>query len=277
MKNINIKFKNFSVSNNKEITFILGPCQIESRNHALDICAEIDDLSKKLQFNYIYKSSFDKANRTSHKSERGVGIKKGLNILSELKEKFNCLVTSDVHDVSQIHEAKNVLDIIQIPAFLCRQTDLLLEAGKTGLPVNVKKGQFLSPMDMKNVVKKILSTNNNNIMLTERGTVFGYNNLVTDLRSLDILKMTGFPVIFDATHSVQLPGGAKNKSSGESKFVSLLAKASTTAGIAGIFMETHENPQLAPSDGQSMIPLKKLGKLIHSLKLYDNLAKNKNI
>ena len=168
MKNINIKFKNFSVSNNKEITFILGPCQIESRNHALDICAEIDDLSKKLQFNYIYKSSFDKANRTSHKSERGVGIKK-LNILSELKEKFNCLVTSDVLDVSQIHEAKNVLDIIQIPAFLCRQTDLLLEAGKLGLPVNVKKGQFLSPMDMKNVVKKILSTNNNNIMLTERG------------------------------------------------------------------------------------------------------------
>ena len=271
---LKVKLKeNFFFSNNSEMKFILGPCQIESKNHAFDICTELDDLSKKLDFKYVYKSSFDKANRTSHKSSRGVGIKKGLEILGDIKEKFNCPVITDVHDISQIDIAKEYLDIIQIPAFLCRQTDLLIEAGKSKLPVNVKKGQFLSPWDIKNVTKKILSTGNKNILLTERGTSFGYNNLVSDMRSLVIMKALKFPVVFDATHSVQLPGGSGSSSGGQSEFVSVLAKAATTTAISGIFMETHENPKKAPSDGPNMVPLKNLGKLIQSIKLYDNLSK----
>ena len=233
--------KNFFFSNKSEIKFILGPCQIESKNHAFDICSELDNLSKKLDFKYVYKSSFDKANRTSHKSSRGVGIKKGLEILGDIKETFNCPVTTDVHDISQIDIAKTYLDIIQIPAILCRQTDLLVEAGKSKLPVNVKKGQFLSPWDVKNITKKILSTGNKNILLTERGTSFGYNNLVSDMRSLVIMKALKFPVVFDATHSVQLPGGNGSTSGGQSEFVGVLAKAATTTAISGIFMETHEN------------------------------------
>jgi|TARA_B100000287_G_scaffold344847_1_gene332107 2-dehydro-3-deoxyphosphooctonate aldolase (KDO 8-P synthase) len=265
--------QNFFFSNKSEIKFILGPCQIESKSHAFDICSELDNLSKKLDFKYVYKSSFDKANRTSHKSSRGVGIKKGLEILGDVKETFNCPVTTDVHDISQIDIAKEYLDIIQIPAFLCRQTDLLVEAGKSKLPVNVKKGQFLSPWDVKNITKKILSTGNKNILLTERGTSFGYNNLVSDMRSLVIMKALKFPVVFDATHSVQLPGGNGSSSGGQSEFVGVLAKAATTTAISGIFMETHENPKKAPSDGPNMVPLKNLGKLIQSIKLYDNLSK----
>ena len=276
MKRVKIK-KDFFFSNSDEIKFILGPCQIESRSHALDICSEIDILSKRLDFMYVYKSSFDKANRTSHKSKRGVGLKKGLDILAEVREKFNCAVTTDVHDAQQIKIVKEYIDIIQIPAFLCRQTDLLIEAGKSNLPVNVKKGQFLSPWDMENVVKKLLSTGNKKILLTERGTTFGYNNLVSDIRSLVIMKETKFPIIFDATHSVQLPGGKGNSSDGQSKFVSVLAKAAVTTAISGIFMETHDHPSKAPSDGPNMVPLKKLGKLIHSIKLYDNLSKNELI
>ena len=276
MKKVKIK-KDFFFSNSEEIKFILGPCQIESRSHALDICSEIDILSKKLNFKYIYKSSFDKANRTSHESKRGVGLKKGLDILAEVGDKFNCPVTTDVHDARQIETVKKYIDIIQIPAFLCRQTDLLIEAGKSNLPVNVKKGQFLSPWDMENVVKKLLSTGNNKVLLTERGTSFGYNNLVSDMRSLVIMKKTKFPIIFDATHSVQLPGGKGNSSDGQSKFVSVLAKAAVTTAISGIFMETHDHPSKAPSDGPNMVPLKKLGKLIHSIKLYDNLSKNELI
>ena len=276
MKRVKIK-KDFFFSNSDEIKFILGPCQIESRSHALDICSEIDILSKKLDFKYVYKSSFDKANRTSHISKRGVGLKKGLDILAEVREKFNCAVTTDVHDAQQIKIVKEYIDIIQIPAFLCRQTDLLIEAGKSNLPVNVKKGQFLSPWDMENVAKKLLSTGNKKILLTERGTSFGYNNLVSDMRSLVIMKKTKLPIIFDATHSVQLPGGKGNSSGGQSQFVSVLAKAAVTTAISGIFMETHENPAKAPSDGPNMVPLKKLGKLIHSIKLYDNLSKNELI
>ena len=269
-----VDLKKFCLSNQSEIKFILGPCQIESKDHAFEICSEIESLSKKIKFDYIFKSSFDKANRTSYTSKRGVGIKKGLDILSQIKDKFSIPVTSDVHEISQINFAKNILDIIQIPAFLCRQTDLLIEAGKTGLPVNVKKGQFLAPDDMRNVIKKILSTNNKKIILTERGTMFGYNSLITDIKSLPIMKKTGFPVFFDATHSVQLPGSNKKSSGGEAEYVGILAKACTTVGIAGLFMETHDNPKKAPSDGACMIPLKKLGKLIQSIKLYDNLSKN---
>ena len=193
--------------------------------------------------------------------------------MGDVKETFNCPVTTDVHDISQIDIAKEYLDIIQIPAFLCRQTDLLVEAGKSKLPVNVKKGQFLSPWDVKNITKKILSTGNKNILLTERGTSFGYNNLVSDMRSLVIMKALKFPVVFDATHSVQLPGGNGSSSGGQSEFVGVLAKAATTTAISGIFMETHENPKKAPSDGPNMVPLKNLGKLIQSIKLYDNLSK----
>ena len=273
MKKIKIS-NNFYFSNDTEIKFILGPCQIESKDHAFEICSEIDKLSKKLKFQYIYKSSFDKANRSSYKSKRGLGIKKGLEILAMIKEKFDCPVTSDIHEPTHCEIAKEFLDVIQIPAFLCRQTDLLLSAGKTNLPINVKKGQFLAPWDMENVSSKISSTGNKKILLTERGTSFGYNNLVSDMRSLPIMKKTGYPVIFDATHSVQLPGGHGDKSGGQYEFVDTLAKAAVTTSISGLFMETHENPKNAPSDGPNMVPLKSLGKLIHSLKLYDNISKN---
>ena len=273
MKKIKIS-KNFYFSNDTELKFILGPCQIESKDHAFEVCSEIDKLSKKLKFQYIYKSSFDKANRSSYKSKRGLGIKKGLEILAMIKEKFDCPVTSDIHEPTHCEIAKEFLDVIQIPAFLCRQTDLLLSAGKTNLPINVKKGQFLAPWDMENVSSKISSTGNKKILLTERGTSFGYNNLVSDMRSLPIMKKTGYPVIFDATHSVQLPGGQGDKSGGQYEFVDTLAKAAVTTSISGLFMETHENPKNAPSDGPNMVPLKSLGKLIHSLKLYDNISKN---
>tara|TARA_B100000575_G_C22957242_1_gene553312 strand:- start:44 stop:877 length:834 start_codon:yes stop_codon:yes gene_type:complete len=276
MKKIKIK-NDFYFSNNSEVKFILGPCQIESKQHAFDICSEIQSLSKRLNFKFVYKSSFDKANRTSHKSKRGVGIKKGLNILSQIKQKFKCPVISDIHEASQCFEVKDILDIIQIPAFLCRQTDILMEAGKTKLPINIKKAQFLSPWDMENVVKKVLSTGNKSLLLTERGTMFGYNNLVSDMRSIPIMKKMGYPVVFDATHSVQLPGSRGISSGGRSEFVPILAKAAVTAGISGVFIETHENPKNAPSDGSNMVPLKKLGALIHSIMLYDNLAKNENL
>ncbi len=268
---------NFVLSNNNEIKFILGPCQLESKQHAFDICNEIQNLSEKLDFKYIFKSSYDKANRSSHKSKRGLGIKKGLEILSDIKDKFNCPVLTDVHESGQCDVAKNFVDIIQIPAFLCRQTDIILSAGKTNLPINVKKGQFMSPWEVKNIVQKFLSSGNKKLLLTERGTTFGYNNLVSDMRSLPIMKRTGFPVIYDATHSVQLPGGEGSSSGGQSEFVSVLAKAAVTAGISGLFIETHENPKNAPSDGLNMIPLKELGRLIHNIKLLDNLTKNERI
>ena len=276
MKKIKV-FENFFLSNNLEVKFILGPCQIESKNHAFEICDEIEKLSKKLGFRYIFKSSYDKANRSSHKSRRGIGIKKGLDILAQIRHKFNCPVISDIHEVSQCKIAKEFLDIIQIPAFLCRQTDIILEAGKTKLPVNVKKGQFLSPWEVNNIVKKFVSNGNKSLLLTERGTMFGYNNLVSDMRSLPIMKKTGFPVIFDATHSVQLPGGKKDSSDGDYEFVSVLAKAAITVGIAGLFIETHNNPKNAPSDGPNMVPLKELGSLLQSIILYDNLSKNEDL
>ena len=273
MKKVKVA-KDMVFSNKEPIKFILGPCQIESKNHAFEICSEIQNLSKKLDFKYVFKSSYDKANRTSHKSKRGLGIKKGLEILGLIKDKFSCPVISDVHDSYQCEIASDFLDIIQIPAFLCRQTDLLIKAGKSNLPVNIKKGQFLSPWDMENVAKKVLSTGNKKILLTERGTSFGYRYLITDMRSMPIMKKTGFPVIFDATHSVQKPGGLGLSSGGQSEFVEVLAKAATTTAISGLFMETHDNPSKAPSDGQNMIPLKKLGKIIQAIILYDNLSKS---
>ena len=273
MRKVKIK-NNFFFSNSEEIKFILGPCQIESRSHAFNICSEIDVLSKKLDFKYVYKSSFDKANRTSHKSKRGVGLKKGLDILAEVREKFNCAVTTDVHDAQQIKIVKEYIDIIQIPAFLSRQTDLLLAAGETQKPVNIKKGQFLSPKDMMKVAEKVSSTGNDNIFLCERGTSFGYNTLINDFRGLEIMAETGYPVIFDATHSVQQPSILGEKSGGERQFIPSLSRAACAIGVSGLFIETHENPDLAPSDGANMLNINDLPNLIPTLLSIDNVIKN---
>ena len=273
-KNKVVDIGNIPFSNDLDIKIILGPCQIESRNHAIETCSEINEICEKLNLKYVYKSSYDKANRSSHTSARGIGIEKGIDILYEIKSKYNCPVLTDVHEVNQCKKISKYIDIIQIPAFLCRQTDLIIAAGKTKCAVNIKKGQFLAPWDMNNIVNKVLSTGNKKILLTERGTMFGYNNLVTDFRSLAILKNTGFPVIFDATHSVQLPGGKGSSSGGQREFVELLAKAAVTTKISSIFIETHQNPSVAPSDGPNMVSLKDLPKLLHYIKLYDNLAKS---
>ena len=272
--NHNVNVGKICFSNDSEIKLILGPCQIESRIHALETCAEINEICSKLKLKFVYKSSFDKANRSSHSSSRGVGLKKGIEILDEVKEKFKCPIMTDVHEVDQCKMVSKVVDVIQIPAFLCRQTDLILAAGKTNCVVNVKKGQFLAPWDMKNIIEKLRSTGNEKIMLTERGTMFGYNNLVTDIRSLVIMKTFNYPVIFDATHSVQLPGSSGKTSGGQREFVENLAKAAVTTKISSIFIETHQNPSIAPSDGQTMISLKDLPKILHCIKLYDSLAKS---
>lgn len=276
MKKIKIN-NELSFSNDSDIKFILGPCQIESQSHALDVCEEITKLSKKLNFKFIYKSSFDKANRSSHKSKRGVGIKRGLKILARVKEKYNCPVISDIHEISQIREAKKILDIIQIPAFLCRQTDLLVEAGRSGVPINIKKGQFLAPWDMKNVIKKISASGNDKILVTERGVSFGYNTLISDMRSLSIMKKENYPVIFDATHSVQRPGGKGDASGGEREFIYDLSKAAVSNGISGLFIEVHEDPDNAPSDGPNMIKLSDLEKFLANIKKIDDLVKNENL
>ncbi len=268
-----LKIKNFLVANNRKLTLIAGPCVIESKDHAFEHAETIYEITKKLSLNIIFKSSFDKANRTSLNSSRGVGFDKGLNILNEIKQKLNIPITTDVHERVQCDEVSRVVDIIQIPAFLCRQTDLLLEAGKTKKIVNVKKGQFLSPWDMKNVIDKLTSTNNKNIMLTERGTVFGYNNLVVDMRSLIEMKKFGYPVIFDATHSVQKPGGLGGSSGGDREYVSDLASSALAIGISGLFLEVHKNPNIAPSDGANMLYLNKLKKILEKLISIDKVVK----
>lgn len=268
-----VKVDNLEFCNSLPFILISGPCQIEGREHALKVCSKIDEISKKTNIKFVYKSSFDKANRSSHESQRGVGLKKGLEILAEIKERFNCPVLTDVHESSQCKEVSKYVDIIQIPAFLCRQTDLLIAASKTNCTVNVKKGQFLSPWEMKNVVSKLKSTGNEKILVTERGTMFGYNNLVNDMRSLPILKETGFPVIFDATHSVQLPGTLGKSSGGQRKYVETLSKAAITTGISSVFIETHDEPSIAPSDGPNMVALNDLSNLLSKLKLFDNLTK----
>ena len=270
-----ITINDVSFSNSEPLILIAGPCQIESRNHAFNVCSQIHHIAKSHNIKFVYKSSFDKANRTDIKGKRGVGIEKGLSILKEIKEHFNCPVLTDVHESWQCDEVAKIVDIIQIPAFLCRQTDLLTSAARTKKIVNVKKGQFLSPWEMKNVITKLTSSGNKKILVTERGTMFGYNNLVTDLRSLHILKKYGYPVVFDATHSVQLPGKKGNSSGGQREYISVLSKASVTVGISSIFIETHENPDVAPSDGGSMIPLSKLSDLLKEIKLFDEVVKKK--
>ena len=258
-----------------DLPFVLigGPCQIESRDHALDVAEELAGICRDLAIPLVYKSSFDKANRTSGSAQRGIGLSAGLAILAEVREKFGVPVLTDVHDAAQCKTVAEAVDIIQIPAFLCRQTDLLIAAGETGAAVNVKKGQFLAPWDMKNVAAKIASTGNERILLTDRGTSFGYNTLVTDFRGLPEMARTGYPVVFDATHSVQQPGGQGASSGGQREYAPILARAALAVGCASIFMETHPDPDHAPSDGPNMIPLAEMPAVLARLKAFDTLAK----
>ena len=268
-----IKIGDIPIGGGNPLAFILGPCQLENRDHAMFMAEKISKVCSPSSSNFIFKSSFDKANRSSIASARGVGIEEGLKILEEVKLTFNCPVITDIHSISQCASAAEVVDILQIPAFLSRQTDLLLAAGETGKPVNVKKGQFLAPWEMTNVAEKIASTGNKKILLCERGTSFGYNTLVNDFRGLEIMAETGYPIVFDATHSVQQPGGRGNSSGGERKFVATLARAACAVGIAAVFIETHQDPDNAPCDGPNMIDVADLQKLIEKLRLIDELSK----
>jgi 2-dehydro-3-deoxyphosphooctonate aldolase (KDO 8-P synthase) len=257
------------------LALIAGPCALESRAHALDMAAALKEIAGRLNIGLVYKTSFDKANRTSAKSARGIGLDKALAIFAELRDKLGVPVLTDVHEPEQCAPVAEVVDVLQIPAFLCRQTDLLLAAAKTERAVNVKKGQFLAPWDMANVVAKIAGAGNRNVLVTERGVSFGYNTLVSDMRALPILaEQTGAPVIFDATHSVQQPGGQGTSSGGEREFVPVLARAAVAVGVAGIFIETHQDPDKAPSDGPNMIPLKEMEPLLRRLLQFDALAKS---
>jgi 2-dehydro-3-deoxyphosphooctonate aldolase (KDO 8-P synthase) len=246
---------------------------MESKSHALEMAHKLKEMTDKIGVPLIYKSSFDKANRTSIHSKRGIGIKEALPIFAEIKETYGLPVLTDVHEAEQCVEAASVVDILQIPAFLCRQTDLLVAAAKTGCVINVKKGQFLAPWDMENVVQKVVDSGNENVLLTERGASFGYNTLVSDMRSLAIMEQTGFPVIFDATHSVQQPGGLGGASGGKREFVPVLARAAVAVGVAGVFMETHQDPDNAPSDGPCMMILDQMPELLQTLKQLDTIIK----
>lgn len=255
------------------LALIAGPCQLESRAHALEMASALKEIAVRAGIALVYKTSFDKANRTSAKGARGIGLDASLPIFAEIKSKLGLPVLTDVHEADQCARAAEVVDILQIPAFLCRQTDLLIAAAKTGRVVNVKKGQFLAPWDMKNVVAKITDAGNPNVLVTERGVSFGYNTLVTDMRALPQLAQTGAPVIFDATHSVQQPGGQGTSSGGQREFVPVLARAAVAVGVAGVFIETHQDPDKAPSDGPNMVPLKEMESLLRTLVEFDRLAK----
>ena len=263
----------FSVGNELPMTLIAGPCVIESRAHAMEMSHALVEMAALLRVNLIYKSSFDKANRTSHDSARGIGLPEGLSVLAEIREIFGCPVLTDVHAPEQCAPAAEAVDVLQIPAFLCRQTDLLIAAARTGRTVNVKKGQFLAPWDMANVAAKLVSAGNSNVLLCERGASFGYNTLVSDMRAIPILARTGFPVVFDATHSVQQPGGRGTQSGGEREFVEVLARAAVAIGVAGVFIETHQDPDKAPSDGPNMVPLRELAQILQKLIALDKVAK----
>jgi len=262
-----------AIGNDLPLAFLSGPCQIESRVHALEVAAALAEMAAAAGIGLVYKSSFDKANRTSAGAARGVGIEEGLEILAEVRAVTGLPVLTDVHTEDQATRAGAVVDCLQLPAFLCRQTDLLLAAGRTGRPVNVKKGQFLAPWDMPNVAAKIASTGNEQIMLCERGASFGYNTLVSDMRALPVMAATGYPVVFDATHSVQQPGGQGSSSGGQREFAPVLARAAVAVGVAAVFIETHPDPDKAPSDGPNMIPIRAMPALIARLKAFDALAK----
>ncbi|MGJ4855988.1 3-deoxy-8-phosphooctulonate synthase [Labrys sp. KB_33_2] len=263
------------IGNALPLTVIAGPCQMESREHAMEMASAIKEITDKLGLGLIYKSSFDKANRTSAKGARGVGLDNALPIFAEIREKFGLPVITDVHENDQCAKVAQVVDVLQIPAFLSRQTDLLVAAARTGRVVNVKKGQFLAPWDMKNVVAKITEAGNPNVLVTERGASFGYNTLVTDMRALPIMaEQIGAPVVFDATHSVQQPGGQGTSSGGQREFVPVLARAAVAVGVAAVFIETHQDPDHAPSDGPNMVPLNQLEALLTRLKQFDAIAKS---
>lgn len=259
--------------NDLPIAVFAGPCQMESRAHALEMAAALKEMCGRLGIGLVYKTSFDKANRTSLSGKRGLGLDKALSVFAEVRESLGLPVVTDVHDVGQCGVVAEVVDVLQIPAFLCRQTDLLVAAAKTGKVVKIKKGQFLAPWDMKNVLAKVTESGNRNVLLTERGASFGYNTLVSDMRALPIMAETGAPVIFDATHSVQQPGGQGTSSGGDRRFVPVLARAAVAVGIAGLFIETHEDPDNAPSDGPNMVPLNKFEALLAKLQAIDNVAK----
>tara|TARA_B110001452_G_scaffold177480_1_gene148877 strand:- start:154 stop:978 length:825 start_codon:yes stop_codon:yes gene_type:complete len=273
MKNIKVNCGNIEIANNNRICLIAGPCQLESEQHAMDMASHIKEITKKFNMGFIYKTSFDKANRTSLKGKRGLGLEQSLPIFDKIKKDLGVSILTDIHNAEQCLVVSKHVDILQIPAFLCRQTDLLIAAAKTNKIINVKKGQFLAPWDMINVTKKISDSGNKNILVTERGASFGYNTLVSDMRSLPIMAKDGYPVIFDATHSVQQPGGLGATSGGQREFVEHLARAAVAVGVAGVFIETHQDPDNAPSDGPNMIPLKKLEKLLSQLFEIDNLIK----
>jgi 2-dehydro-3-deoxyphosphooctonate aldolase (KDO 8-P synthase) len=261
--------------NDLPISIIAGPCQLESRAHALEVASALKEIAARLGIGLVYKTSFDKANRTSASAARGIGLEQALPIFAEIRSSLNMPVLTDVHEPSQCAEVAQAVDVLQIPAFLCRQTDLLLAAAATGKVINVKKGQFLAPWDMANVVAKITGAGNGNVLVTERGASFGYNTLVSDMRALPILaRTTGAPVIFDATHSVQQPGGKGASSGGEREFVPVLARAAVAVGVAGVFIETHPDPDRAPSDGPNMVPLREFEHLVRTLMAFDALAKN---
>ena len=273
MKNHKIKCLNFEIANDKPFTLIAGPCQLENEGHALKISSELKKITTDLGINLIYKTSFDKANRTSLKGKRGIGLDKSLPIFDKIRKEVGLPVLTDVHTAEQCSIVADHVDVLQIPAFLCRQTDLLIAAAKTRKIINVKKGQFLAPWDMANVIKKIEDSGNKNILITERGASFGYNTLVSDMRALPIMSRFGFPIVFDATHSVQQPGGMGEKSGGQREFVPYLARAAIAVGVGAIFMETHEDPDNAPSDGPNMVPLNEVKTLLKKLTEIDKLVK----
>ncbi len=268
-----VKIGELTLGNDLPLTFIVGPNTLELRAHALEMSAALAEIAGKLKVGLVYKTSFDKANRSSVQSERGIGMKAGLPILAEVRENTGLPVLTDVHEREQCAPVAEVVDVLQIPAFLCRQTDLLVAAAETGKPINIKKGQFLAPWDMKNAAAKIASTGNEQILLCERGTSFGYNTLVVDMRALPIMARTGYPVVFDATHAVAQPGGLGDRSGGEREFAPVLARAAAAVGVAAIFIETHQDPDRAPCEGPTMLPLKSLPVILEQLIAFDRLAK----
>ena len=274
MQNKVVKCGKLRISNLNSFTLIAGPCQLENEKHALDVADKLKEITQKLKIGLIYKTSFDKANRTSLKGKRGAGLDKSLPVFDKIRKNLGIPILTDVHTIDQCEIVSRHVDVLQIPAFLCRQTDLLIAAAKTGKIINVKKGQFLAPWDMTNVIKKIEDSGNKNILVTERGASFGYNTLVSDMRSIPIMAKNGYPVVFDATHSVQQPGGMGDKSGGQREFVEYLARAAIAVGVAAVFIETHPDPDNAPSDGPNMVPLSELPSLLKQLIQIDKLVKD---
>jgi|TARA_B100001971_G_scaffold35735_1_gene30793 2-dehydro-3-deoxyphosphooctonate aldolase (KDO 8-P synthase) len=273
MENKIVNCNGIEISNKNRICLIAGPCQLETEQHAMDMAGKIKEIASKYSIGFIYKTSFDKANRTSIKGNRGAGLEKSLPVFDKIKKELNIPILTDVHNEQQCSVVAPHIDVLQIPAFLCRQTDLLIVAAKTNKIINIKKGQFLAPWDMVNVTKKISDSGNDNILVTERGASFGYNTLVSDMRSIPIMAKNGYPIVFDATHSVQQPGGLGEQSGGQREFVEYLSRAATAVGVAAIFLETHQDPDNAPSDGPSMVPLNKLDSLINQIVEIDKLIK----